>query len=153
MSYSLAIQTQDFDLGAEWTALLAQVTGRAGAVAAFCGLVRDRFDTATVSTLFLEHYPGMTERSIEVILKSAVERFDLQALRVIHRVGELHSGDQIVLVLCASAHRAAAFDACQFVMDFLKTDAVFWKKEAGSGGGRWVDSTAADQERSGRWKA
>ncbi len=152
MSYSLAIQTQDFDVSAEWRAMRAQVAGNAGAVAAFCGLVRDRFESAAVSTLFLEHYPGMTERSIEVILESAFERFDLQAVRVIHRVGTLHPGDQIVLVLCASAHRAAAFDACQFVMDYLKTDALFWKKESGGAGDRWVDSTAGDHERSGRWK-
>jgi molybdopterin synthase catalytic subunit len=150
---SISIQTEDFDVGEQWRAMHEAVAGRAGAVAAFCGLVRERFEEQAVATLFLEHYPGMTERTIEAILDEATTRFCLQAVQVIHRVGALAPGDQIVLVLCAAPHRAEAFEACQFVMDYLKTKAMFWKKEAGQAGERWVQSSAADHERLERWES
>ncbi len=148
---SVSIQTGRFDVGAEWTALASSVAGSAGAIAGFCGLVRERFEEQSIETLFLEHYPGMTERSIESILGDAVNRFDLIAARVVHRVGTLEPGEQIVLVLCAATHRHAAFDACEFVMDYLKTKAVFWKREASASESRWVQSTGDDQLRAARW--
>ncbi|NJN52800.1 MAG: molybdenum cofactor biosynthesis protein MoaE [Gammaproteobacteria bacterium] len=138
---SVQIQTADFDVGTEWRAMHHDVAGVAGGIAAFSGLVRGQFAGHAVETLFLEHYPGMTETSIQTILSRAAARFELNAARVIHRVGRLEPGEQIVLVLCAAEHRGAAFDACQYVMDYLKKDAVFWKKETGARGARWVQST------------
>ncbi len=149
---SVSIQIEDFDFAGEWRALRDAVSGEAGAVVAFAGLVRDRFDDQIVRSLFLEHYPGMTERSIERIMTTASTRFGLLAVRVIHRVGELYPGDQVVLVLCAASHRAHAFEACQFVMDYLKTDAIFWKKETSATDAHWVRSTTDDQRRVERWK-
>ena len=128
----------------------AGLDGSVGAIAAFVGLVRElRGDVET--TLELEHYPGMTEDSIERIVAAAEERWDLAGVLVIHRVGRLEPADQIVLVLCASRHRAEAFAACAYVMDFLKNDAVFWKKETGGGAGRWIESSARDAERAENW--
>ena len=129
----------------------AGLDGGAGALAAFIGLVRDVGGDGE-STLELEHYPGMTENSIEAIVARAEERWDLGGALVIHRVGRLRPADQIVLVLCASRHRAEAFAACEFIMDFLKTDAVFWKKESDSEGSRWVESTRRDAERAAGWR-
>ena len=148
---SVRVVADDFDVGVEWAALRSVLHGRSGAIAAFCGLVRDRADREPVSTLTLEHYPGMTEPSIEAIIDRAEARWPLDALWVIHRVGELAPADQIVLVLTASAHRDAAFAACQFVMDYLKTDAVFWKKETRDGVSHWVESTNADRQRASDW--
>lgn len=145
------IQPQDFSLDAEWRRLRAGLDADAGAVAAFIGLVREvRGDGRT--TLELEHYPGMTENSIERIVAAAEERWNLADALVIHRVGRLEPAEQIVLVLCASRHRAEAFAACEFIMDSLKTDAVFWKKESSGGASRWVKSSARDAERAAGWR-
>lgn len=146
------IQTGDFDLGAEVAALRAG-DGGVGAVASFVGTVRDRHGGAggEVRALELEHYPGMTEQAIEQMIDDAMRRFDLRAARVVHRVGRLLPGDQIVLVAVTSAHRGAAFQGCEFLMDYLKTQAPFWKKETTPQGERWVDARVADDEALARW--
>ncbi len=141
----VTIQTGDFDLGAEVAALRAG-DGGVGAVASFIGTVRDRNDGAQVSRMELEHYPGMTERSIEAMIDQAFERFSILGARVVHRVGPLDIGDQIVLVVVSSAHRGQAFQACEFLMDYLKTQAPFWKKETTPDGARWVDARVADDQ-------
>ncbi len=146
----VAIQTEDFDLGAEVARLRAGDAG-VGAVASFVGTVRDRNEGQGVHTMELEHYPGMTERSIEAMIDQAFARFPIRAARVIHRVGVLQPGDQIVLVIATSAHRHAAFQACEFLMDYLKTQAPFWKKEHTPEGARWVDARVADDEALRRW--
>lgn len=139
----VSIQTQDFDLAAEVAALRAG-DARVGAVCAFVGTVRDRNDGASVSTLELEHYPGMTEKAIEAMIDAAHARFTLYGARVVHRVGPLLPQDQIVLVAVTSAHRGEAFAACEFLMDYLKTQAPFWKKEQTPEGARWVDARVSD---------
>ena len=146
----VSIQAADFDLGAEVAALRAGDAG-VGAVASFVGTVRDRNDGSAVSALELEHYPGMTERAIEAMIDEAVRRFDVRAARVVHRVGPLAPGDQIVLVVVTASHRGAAFQACEFLMDYLKTQAPFWKKEATPEGARWVDARTADDAALARW--
>lgn len=146
----VTIQTGDFDLGAEVAALRAG-DGGVGAVASFIGTVRDRNDGAQVSRMELEHYPGMTERSIEAMIDQAFERFSILGARVIHRVGPLDIGEQIVLVVVSSAHRGQAFQACEFLMDYLKTQAPFWKKETTPDGARWVDARVADDQALERW--
>src|SRR5512147_300841 len=146
----VVIQTQDFDLGAEVAALRAADPG-VGAVASFIGTVRDRNDGQGVSAMELEHYPGMTEKSIEAMIDEAFERFDIRAARVIHRVGPLEPLDQIVLVVVTSAHRGDAFQACEFLMDYLKTQAPFWKKETTPEGSRWVDARVSDDAALARW--
>ncbi len=146
----VTIQTGDFDLGAEVAALRAG-DGGVGAVASFIGTVRDRNDGAQVSRMELEHYPGMTERSIEAMIDQAFERFSILGARVVHRVGPLDIGDQIVLVVVSSAHRGQAFQACEFLMDYLKTQAPFWKKETTPDGARWVDARVADDQALERW--
>ena len=146
----VTIQTGDFDLGAEVAALRAGDAG-IGAVASFVGTVRDRNDGRGVHRMELEHYPGMTERSIETMVDAAFERFDIRAARVVHRVGPLEVGDQIVLVVVGSAHRGEAFQACEFLMDYLKTQAPFWKKEHTPEGARWVDARVADDRALQRW--
>lgn len=146
----VSIQTQDFDLGAEVTALRAADPG-VGAVASFVGTVRDRNDGQGVSAMELEHYPGMTEKAIEAMIDEAFRRFDIRAARVIHRVGPLAPLDQIVLVVVTSAHRGAAFQACEFLMDYLKTQAPFWKKETTPEGSRWVDARVSDDAALARW--
>ncbi len=148
--HRVRIQTDDFCLDAEWRGMRARLDRGAGAVAAFVGLVRELGDDPG-SALELEHYPGMTEDSIERILVAAEQRWQLSESLVIHRVGRLQPAEQIVLVLCASPHRAEAFAACEFIMDFLKTDAVIWKKESGKEGSRWVTSTGQDRERAASW--
>jgi len=147
----ISIQNEDFDLGAEWARLRAERGGASGAMAAFCGVVRDRIGSDSVSGLELEHYPGMTERSIEAIIERAERRWRLDAVVVIHRVGALGPGDQIVLVLATSQHRQDALEACAFLIDLLKTEAVLWKRETTPKGARWIESTAADQRRSTEW--
>jgi molybdopterin synthase catalytic subunit len=153
MHARVTIQTEDFDLSAEVTALRADDPG-VGAVASFIGTVRDRgapgqYDT---SRMALEHYPGMTERAIEAMIEEARKRFDIRGVRIIHRVGELAIGDQIVLVVVSSAHRRDAFTACEFLMDYLKTQAPFWKKEyRPDGSSQWVDARVADDEALRRW--
>ena len=144
------VQTGDFDVGAEIAALRAG-DARVGAVASFIGTVRDVNDGSGVSTLTLEHYPGMTEKALDAIVSRARERWDLIDVLVIHRVGPLAPTDQIVLVAVTSAHRGEAFAACEFVMDYLKTEAPFWKKEVTPDGARWVDARAADDEAAARW--
>ena len=146
----VSIQTADFDLGAEVSALRAADTG-VGAVASFVGTVRDRNDGLGVSAMELEHYPGMTEKAIEAMIDEALRRFDIRAARVIHRVGPLAPLDQIVLVVVTSAHRGSAFQACEFLMDYLKTQAPFWKKEHTPQGARWVDARVSDDAALERW--
>ncbi len=150
MTERVRIQTEDFDLSAE-SARLRAADGDVGAIVAFVGTVRDQ--GATLEAMELEHYPGMTEAAIEAIIDLAQARFALRGARVIHRVGRLAAGDQIVLVLATARHRHAAFEGCEFIMDYLKTQAPFWKKEieAGSGEGRWVDARAADDAALARW--
>jgi molybdopterin synthase catalytic subunit len=146
----VTIQTDDFDLSAEVASLRAGDPG-VGAVVSFIGTVRDRSDGQGVQMMELEHYPGMTEKSIEAMLAEAQRRFDIRAARVIHRVGPLKPQDQIVLVLVTSAHRGQAFQACEFLMDYLKTQAPFWKKEHTPEGARWVDARVHDDEALARW--
>jgi molybdopterin synthase catalytic subunit len=122
-----------------------------GAVAAFVGTVRDRGDGAAISAMELEHYPGMTEAAIEAMIDAAQQRFDIRAARVVHRVGPLRLGEQIVLVAVTAAHRGQAFQACEFLMDYLKTQAPFWKKELGAAGPRWVDARSSDDAALERW--
>ena len=146
----VSIQTADFDLSSEVAALRAGDPA-VGAVAAFIGTVRDRNDGAGVSWMELEHYPGMTERAIEAMIDAAQARFDIRSVRVIHRVGRLEPLDQIVLVAVTSAHRGEAFKGCEFLMDYLKTQAPFWKKERTPNGARWVDARASDDAALARW--
>ena len=144
------IQTADFDLGAEVAALRAG-DASVGAVVSFIGTVRDRNDGVGVSSMELEHYPGMTERAIETMIDEATRRFDLRAVCVIHRIGLLLPLDQVVLVAVTSSHRAAAFEGCEFLMDYLKTQAPFWKKEQTDTGARWVDARVHDDAALARW--
>jgi molybdopterin synthase catalytic subunit len=146
----VTIQAQDFDLAAEVAALRAG-DGRVGAVCSFVGTVRDRNDGTAVSSMELEHYPGMTEKSIEAMIDEAHRRFDIHAARVIHRIGLLQPFDQIVLVAVTSAHRGESFRACEFLMDYLKTQAPFWKKEQTPQGARWVDARVSDDAALERW--
>jgi molybdopterin synthase catalytic subunit len=161
------IQTEDFNLATEVAALHA-MDKRVGAVCSFIGTVRDRnsapalgaspgggpaarFDGLTVSSMELEHYPGMTESSIEAMIDDAHRRFDIIAARVIHRVGLLQPLDQIVMVAVTSAHRGESFKACEFLMDYLKTQAPFWKKEVTPDGARWVDARVSDDAALAKW--
>ncbi|MFT3777371.1 MAG: molybdenum cofactor biosynthesis protein MoaE [Ottowia sp.] len=174
----VSIQTGDFDLAAEVAALRAG-DGRVGAVCSFVGMVRDRNSVPTlpaargslpsegalspwggpaatgegdaVSEMELEHYPGMTEKAIEAMIDEAQRRFDILGARVVHRVGRLRPQEQIVLVAVASPHRGQAFQACEFLMDYLKTQAPFWKKETTPAGARWVDARVADDAALARW--
>ena len=147
----VSIRADDFDLGAEVAALRAG-DGGVGAVVAFIGTVRDRNDSAPVQSLELEHYPGMTESAIEAMIDEAMRRFEIRAARVVHRVGALAPSAQIVLVAVTSSNRGEAFEACEFLMDYLKTQAPFWKKETGPGGeSRWVDARIADDRALARW--
>jgi molybdopterin synthase catalytic subunit len=146
------VQSADFDIGAEIAALRAG-DPRVGAVASFIGTVRDVNEGTGVSTMTLEHYPGMTERALEDICAQARSRWDVYDVLVVHRVGELKPLDQIVLVAVTSAHRGEAFAACEFVMDYLKTRAPFWKKESTPQGSRWVQARASDDDAAARWQA
>lgn len=150
MTARVTIQTEDFDVAAEMAALRAQ-DKRVGAVCSFIGTVRDRNDGQSVSAMELEHYPGMTEQSIEQMIDEAFRRFDIYGARVIHRVGPLQPLDQIVLVAVTSAHRGESFQACEFLMDYLKTQAPFWKKEQTPDGARWVDARVSDDAALARW--
>lgn len=150
MADRVSIQTQDFDLSAEVAALRGQDRG-VGAVCSFIGTVRDRNEGQSVSTMELEHYPGMTEKAIEAMIDEAFGRFDILGARVIHRVGLLQPTDQIVLVAVSSAHRGESFQACEFLMDYLKTQAPFWKKEQTPEGARWVDARVSDDKALARW--
>ena len=148
---TIKVQTADFDVGAELAALRAN-DPRVGALASFLGLVRDLNDGASVSAMTLEHYPGMTEKALEAIVAEAKGRWDIYDALVIHRVGPLQPCDQIVLVAVTSAHRGEAFAACEFIMDYLKTRAPFWKKEDTPDGGRWVDARETDDSAAARWQ-
>ena len=155
MLRSIVIEEEDFDVNAVYQSLREHHGAAAGAIVTFVGLVRDTNlvtgDASAVSTLTLEHYPGMTERSIEKILDQAEARWPLLETCVYHRVGTMAPTEQIVLVAVASGHRDAAFAAAEFVMDYLKTDAVFWKKEQTASGQHWVQSTDADHARAKEW--
>ena len=153
MRADVRIQAADFDIAAEWAGCRKRCGGAAGAIVAFGGLVRDRAGDADVEGLRLEHYPGMTEASIERICDEAAGRWRLLHATVIHRVGDLAPEDQIVLVLVASGHRPDAFAACEFIMDYLKTDAVFWKKERRRGGDVWIEATKGDRHRRAGWES
>jgi molybdopterin synthase catalytic subunit len=146
----VSIQTEDFDLSTEVAALRADDPA-VGAVATFIGTVRDRNEGAGVARMELEHYPGMTERAIEAMIDEAMRRFRIRAARVVHRVGPLEPLEQIVLVAVTSSHRGEAFQACEFLMDYLKTQAPFWKKEHTAAGARWVDARVADDAALQRW--
>ena len=146
----VSIQSEDFDLSAEVARLRADEKG-VGAICTFVGTVRDRNDGQSVSTMELEHYPGMTEKAIEQMIDEAFKRFDIFGARVIHRVGLLQPLDQIVLVAVTSAHRGESFQACEFLMDYLKTQAPFWKKEQTPEGARWVDARVSDDAALVKW--
>lgn len=147
----IRVQREDFDAGAEIAALSDGDTA-IGGVAAFIGLVRDVAGGEAVSAMTLEHYPGMTEKQLARVEAEARERWPLQASLVIHRYGRLAPGDRIVLVVTASAHRAAALESCQFLIDWLKTRAPFWKREETPDGARWVAPRASDAAAAGRWQ-
>ena len=148
---TVRIQEEPFDAGA-LVAEAHRANPKVGAIASFIGLVRDINEGSDVSEMTLEHYPGMTERAIENICREAAERWDVLDARVVHRVGALRPTDPIVIVVVASGHRGDAFAACEFIMDFLKTRAPFWKKERTAGGERWVAARASDDEAAARWK-
>lgn len=147
----IKIQESDFDISAEVMAL-RQGDPRVGAVVTFLGTVRDMNDGSQVKGMTLEHYPGMTEKALQEILDQAKARWDIYQTLVIHRVGPLLPEEQIVLVAVTSAHRGEAFAACEFIMDYLKTAAPFWKKEDTPEGARWVDARVSDDVALGRWK-
>jgi molybdopterin synthase catalytic subunit len=146
------VQSADFDLGAE-VARLRAGDARIGAVVSFVGTVRDMNDGDRVAELELEHYPGMTERALQDIVEQARERWPLYGALVVHRIGPLHPLEQIVLVAVSSAHRGEAFAACEFIMDYLKTEAPFWKKEQTPDGARWVDARVSDDAAKAKWAA
>jgi len=148
---SVRVQTEDFDVSQEML-VLRQKNPKVGAVASFVGVVRDLNDGDEVSALTLEHYPGMTERSLEEIVSEAKSRWNIYDALIIHRVGTLLPLDHIVLVLVTSAHRGESFKACEFLMDYLKTRAPFWKKEQTSSGERWVDARTTDSVAAMRWE-
>ncbi len=148
--FSIEVREADLDIQAEYRGLRA-TAGDAGAVVTFVGLVREMAGDQSVDTLYLQHYSGLTENLMEEILQQARSRWDLLAVRVIHRVGQLKPADQIVYVGVASSHRADAFAACEFIMDYLKTRAAFWKKETDASGSRWIESRTNDQQRAQRW--
>jgi molybdopterin synthase catalytic subunit len=146
----ITIQEADFDLAAELAALRAR-NAETGALVSFVGLVRDFSDGEKIEGIFLEHYPGMCEKALKNIVADAKQRWQLLGVRVIHRIGKLLPGEQIVLVATASQHRADAFAACEFIIDYLKTAAPFWKREQTAQGARWLDTRDSDVERTQRW--
>jgi molybdopterin synthase catalytic subunit len=148
---TVRIQTGDFDAGAE-IAALRRSNPKIGAVASFIGVCRDVNDGGAVTKMTLEHYPGMTEKALEKIVAEAKARWKVMDVLVVHRVGELKPADQIVLVVVAGGHRGEAFAACEFIMDYLKTRAPFWKKEETPQGPRWVEARASDDDAAQRWE-
>ena len=146
----IRVQREDFDVGAELAAL-TEGNHAVGGLAVFVGLVRDRVGGEALGAMTLEHYPGMTETMLERIEAEANERWPLQASLIVHRVGRLEPGERIVLVAAASAHRQAAFEACQFLIDWLKTKAPFWKQEEMESGATWVEARGRDDEAAARW--
>lgn len=149
-SNSISVQQEDFDPGVEYQQLANSQS--VGAITTFTGTVRNLNLGDQVGGLFLEHYPGMTEKALQAIVDEAQQRWTLQAVRLIHRIGQLHPGDRIVFVGVTSAHRKEAFAACEFIMDYVKTRAPFWKKETTPDGDRWVDARDSDQEAAERWR-
>ena len=152
----ISVQTEDFDFPLEYQQLRERSL-QSGAIVMFVGLVRDFSENTQVSSMTLEHYPGMTENVLNNIAEQARQRWPLDGIRIIHRVGELHATDQIVLVGVSSAHRIAAYEASQFIMDILKTEAPFWKKEStktqqGEAGARWVDAKVSDATQAADWQ-
>ena len=154
-SDQISIQREDFDLAMEHEKLRMKIGNEVGAIVSFIGIVREQLLSEETKertlSLRLEHYPGMTDQSIRNILVESADRWDLLGQRVVHRVGNLRPADQIVLVLVASKHRQDAFAACEFVMDYLKTRAIFWKYEGSSKKGSWVMSTDSDNDRLNKW--
>ena len=148
---TVRVQQEDFDLGAELLALRRD-NPKIGAIASFVGLVRDINEGDSVAGMSLEHYPGMTEKALAAIVEQAKGRWDIADALVIHRVGDLKPTDQIVLVAVSGSHRGEAFAACEFIMDFLKTQAPFWKREQTAEGARWVDARASDEKAAERWR-
>ena len=146
--WHISVQQQDFDPGAEIEAMRGAM---AGAIVSFVGVARDLSDGFPVDSITLEHYPGMTERSLEEIVRQAQARWNLSQVRLIHRIGLLRPADRIVLVATASSHRDDAFDACRFIIDYLKTRAPFWKRETGRLGSRWVEARDTDERARQRW--
>lgn len=149
---SVLIQEQDFDVAAELNSL-RNSSAKVGALVSFTGLVRDFSGDKTIDSIYLEHYPGMSEKALESIIRLASERWNLLGVRVIHRVGRLLPNEQIVLVATAAQHRGEAFAACEFIIDYLKTDAPFWKKEQTPDGGQWLETRASDVQRIQHWSA
>ena len=147
---AVRVQTGDFDAGAEMAAM-RRGNPKIGAIASFVGVVRDLNEGANVAEMTLEHYPGMTEKALQEIVAEARTRWDIYDALIVHRVGTLQPTDQIVLVVVASGHRGEAFQACEFLMDYLKTHAPFWKKEKTPEGGRWVDARSTDDAAADRW--
>lgn len=147
----ISVQQEDFDV----TAITQKLCARRqdiGAVVTFSGLVRDQSTDKNLIALELEHYPGMTEKALEDISNTAMQRWDIDDLAVIHRVGQLKPGENIVVVVVISAHRKEAFDACEFLMDYLKTQAPFWKKEITKQGGKWIEFKQSDQQAADSWE-
>ena len=149
---TVRVQTEDFDVGRELAAL-RNADPSVGAVAAFIGTVRDVNADASVTSMTLEHYPGMTEKALDAIVAEAKARWNIVETLIVHRVGPLKPADQIVIVAVTSAHRGDAFAACEFIMDYLKTRAPFWKKEETPGGARWVEARTSDDDAAARWLA
>jgi molybdopterin synthase catalytic subunit len=149
---TVRVQTQDFDAGAEMAALRRD-NPKTGAVASFIGVCRDGNDGDVVTKMTLEHYPGMTEKALENIITEAKGRWNIMDALIVHRVGDLKPTDQIVLVVVTGAHRGEVFAACEFIMDYLKTRAPFWKKEQTPEGARWVEARESDDEAAQRWKS
>ncbi len=148
---TIRVQQEDFDLGAELLAL-REGNPKIGAIASFLGLVRDINEGDAVAGMSLEHYPGMTEKALERIVEQAKTRWNIFDALVIHRVGDLKPTDQIVMVAVTGAHRGEAFAACEFIMDYLKTEAPFWKREQTPSGARWVDARESDDQAKARWR-
>ena len=148
---NIAVQPEDFDTGLELRQLRA-ATPQAGALVNFVGLVRDVSVDGRLNQMFIEHYPGMTEKALHAIARQAFQRWPLLGVRIIHRIGALEAQAQIVLVAATSLHRQAAFEACAFMMDYLKTDAPFWKKEVGDFGEHWVEARTSDEQAKQQWK-
>ena len=149
MMAKIVVQTEDFDLTSE-VELIKSTNSSIGAVVSFVGTVRDLTSESLIS-LTLEHYPGMTEKSLRSIADKARKKWEIESVTIIHRVGTLGIGDQIVLVITSSKHRQAAFDSCNYIMDFLKTDAPFWKKEVSDKEEKWVGKRESDEEQKKRW--
>jgi len=152
MSAMIRVQQDDFDAGAEISAIRETLAGKSGALVSFTGLMRDTNEGERVTGMQLEHYPGMTEKALADIERQARDRWQLDEVLIIHRVGALRPADQIVLVVTAAAHRRDAFAACEFIMDYLKTGAPLWKKETTASGERWVEARPEDGRARGRWQ-